>query len=248
MGSMGKIACAFAFACLAAALTGGCSTPRALETDTVVTVVEGNALPPPGRADLSITDRVYVIGPYDKLKISVFGVEELSELEIQTDGSGNVSFPLAGEVQAAGRTPGELADEIESRLRGKYIREPQVSVNLEETVSQVVAVDGQVLEPGLYPVVGRLTLMKAVAEAKGTTEFARQDDVVVFRTVDGNRMAALYNLEAIRKGMYPDPEVYANDVVVVGTSRARRVFRDILSAAPLLTTPIIAVLTSNNPR
>ena len=245
MGSMGRIFHALAAACAAAALTCGCQGPKALESNPVVSVVEGNTLPPPTRTDLTIAGRSYVIGPYDKLKISVFGIEELREIEIQTDGSGMVSFPLAGEITAAGRTPGEVADEIENRLRGQYVRDPQVTVNLEETVSQVVAVDGQVIEPGLYPVVGRMTLMKAVADAKGTTEFARQDDVVIFRTVDGTSMAALYNLAAIRQGAYPDPEVYANDVVVVGTSRARRIFRDVLSGAPLITTPIIAVLTNN---
>lgn len=230
----------------ACALATSCSTPRALEGKSVAAVVDGDALPPPGRSDLTYNGRSYVIGPLDKLKISVFGIEELNQLEVQVDGSGHVSFPLAGSVEAAGRTPAELAQAIGDRMRGNYVRDPQVTVNLEETVSQIVAVDGQVVEPGLYPVIGRMTLISAVAKARGTTEFARQDDVVIFRTVDGVDMAALYNLAAIRKGAYSDPEVFANDRIVVGTSRVRRLFRDILSGAPLLTTPIIAVLTSNN--
>jgi polysaccharide export outer membrane protein len=109
-------------------------------------------------------------------------------------------------------------------------------------VSQVVTVDGQVRQPGLYPVVGGMTLMRAVATAQGTSEFARLRDVVVFRTVGGQNMAALYNLDAIRRGLYPDPEIFANDVVIVGDSPARRIFRDVLQAAPLITTPIIALL------
>jgi polysaccharide biosynthesis/export protein len=128
------------------------------------------------------------------------------------------------------------------RLAGNYVRDPQVTVNLEETVSQVVTVDGQVTRPGLYPVIGRMTLMRAVANAGGTAEFARLDDVVVFRTVAGQRYAALYNLRAIRRGVYADPEIFANDIVVVGDSQARRIFRDILQAAPLITTPIIALV------
>ncbi|MBC7042118.1 polysaccharide export protein, partial [Salmonella enterica subsp. enterica serovar Enteritidis] len=82
----------------------------------------------------------------------------------------------------------------------------------------------------LYPVNGRMTLMRAVATAKGTTEFAKLDDVVIFRTVNGQKMAALYNLKAIRQGAYDDPEVFANDVVVVGDSPARRLFKDILTS------------------
>ena len=139
-------------------------------------------------------------------------------------------------------TPQELARFIEQKLAAQYIRDPQVTINLKETVSQVVTVDGEVKEPGLYPVIGRMTLMRAVATAKGTSEFAKLQDVVIFRTVKGQKMAALYNLKAIRHGSYDDPEVFANDVVVVGDSAARRIFKDALLIAPLLTTPLILLL------
>ena len=178
--------------------------------------------------------------------IDVFGIEELSEKEVQTDASGRISFPLAGVIEAAGKTPGEIEEEIEARLRSRYVRDPQVTVNLKETVSQVITVDGQVKKPGLYPVVGKMTLMRAVATAEGTAEFARLDDVVIFRTVKGQQLAALYNLKAIRRGNYQDPEVFANDVVVVGDSQARRLFKDALQIVPLLTTPLIIALQNNN--
>ncbi len=204
-----------------------------------VQIERSGILPPPERSDLIEQNRPYLIGPFDKLIIDVFGIEELSKKEVQTDAGGRISFPLAGIVEAAGRTPAELENIIEERLRGRYVRDPQVTVNLKETVSQVITVDGQVKEPGLYPVIGRMTLMRAVATASGAGEFARLDDVVIFRTVAGRRMAALYNLKAIRRGNYDDPEVYANDVVVVGDSQARRLFKDALQVLPLLTTPII---------
>ena len=175
----------------------------------------------------------------------MFGIDELSQREVQTDASGRISFPLAGVVEAAGRTPGEIEDIIEDRLRNRFVRDPQVTVNLKETVSQVITVDGQVKEPGLYPVVGRMTLMRAVATAKGTAEFAKLDDVVIFRTVDGQQLAALYNLKAIRRGNYDDPEVFANDVVIVGDSTARRLFKDALQVVPLLTTPLIIALQNS---
>jgi polysaccharide biosynthesis/export protein len=208
-------------------------------------VVKQGALPEPMRIDLFEQNRPYLIGPFDKLIIDVFGIEELSKQEVQTDAGGRISFPLAGIIEAAGKTPGELEEEIEQRLRGQYVRDPQVTVNLKETVSQVITVDGQVKEPGLYPVVGRMTLMRAVATAKGTAEFAKLDDIVIFRTVNGQKMAALYNLKAIRRGYYDDPEVFANDVVVVGDSQARRLFKDALQLVPLLTTPLIVALQNN---
>jgi polysaccharide export outer membrane protein len=199
-------------------------------------------MPPPQREDLTASDRPYLIGPFDRLSIDVFGIDELKDRKVQIDASGRLSFPLVGVVEASGKTPAELAALLRERLSASYIKNPQVTVNLEETVSQVITVDGEVREPGLYPVIGRMTLMRAVARAKGLGEFARQDDVVVFRTVDGRKLAALYNLQAIRRGNYVDPEVFANDVIVVGDSKARRMFKDVLLAAPLLTTPLIIAL------
>jgi polysaccharide biosynthesis/export protein len=210
-----------------------------------VEVVQSGELPPPDRTDLVELSRPYLIGPFDKLVIDVFGIEELSKKEVQTDAGGRISFPLAGIVEAAGKTPAELEQILAERLRGRFVRNPQVTVNLKETVSQVITVDGQVKEPGLYPVIGRMTLMRAVATAKGTAEFAKLDDVVVFRTVKSQKLAALYNLKAIRRGYYDDPEVFANDVVVVGDSSARRIFKDALQIVPLLTTPLIYILTRN---
>ena len=229
---------------VAIASLSACAGPSALGGASNIQVLSGTALPSPDRGDLLAETRPYLIGPFDRLTIDVFGVEELSQKDVQTDASGRLSFPLAGIVEAAGRTPSELEEELESRLSARYIRDPQVTVNLKETVSQVITVDGQVREPGLYPVIGRMTLMRAVATAKGASEFAKLDDVVLFRTVKGQDFAAVYNLEAIRRGNYDDPEVFANDIVVVGDSKARRLFKDALQVAPLLTAPLFLLLQS----
>lgn len=201
-------------------------------------LVDGAELPAPRAGAAAGTERPYYIGPFDKLRIDVFGVEELSKQEIQADASGNISFPLIGVVDASGKTPEELAALIKQRLT-RYVRQPDVTVNLEETVSQVVTVDGAVTEPGLYPVIGRMTLMRAVARAKGLTDYAKASQIAIFRNVDGRQMAAVYNLKEIREGKLADPEVFADDVVVVGDSQLRRIFKDVLTAAPILTTPLI---------
>jgi polysaccharide biosynthesis/export protein len=223
---------------------GACASRgnKHLGGDPSIKVVQGDSMPAPDRTDLVGNDRPYLIGPFDKLVIDVFGIDELSKKEVQTDASGRISFPLAGVVEAAGKTPGEVEQMLEQLLSTRFVRNPQVTVNLKETVSQVITVDGQVKEPGLYPVIGRMTLMRAVATAKGTAEFAKLDDVVIFRTVKGQRMAALYNLRSIRNGAYGDPEVFANDVVVVGDSKARRMFKDALQILPTLTSPLILLL------
>lgn len=209
---------------------------------SAVSIARPGTLPPPEKRDIVGNDRPYLIGPFDKLTIDVFGVEELSKKEVQTDAGGRISFPLAGIVNAAGLTPAEIEEVLEQRLRGQFVRDPQVTVNLKEAVSQVITVDGQVREPGLYPVVGRMTLMRAVATAKGTDEFAKLEDVVVFRTVGGQKMAAIYNLSAIRRGRYDDPEVFANDVVVVGDSPARRLFKNALQVVPTIASSLILLI------
>lgn len=225
---------------LACVALGGCATTR-VHSDGSVTQLAATALPAPTRTYAGI-DRPYYIGPLDQLSIGVVGIQELDQNDIQVDTSGRITFPLIGTVEASGKTPMEVAAVIEQGLRARYVRDPHVTVNVKNTVSQVVTVDGQVREPGMYPVVGRMTLLRAIAVAKGTTEFAKLDDVVVLRTVDGRNYAALYNLAALRKGAYADPDIYTGDVVVVGDSKARRLFRDILSIVPLLTTPIIVAL------
>ena len=115
-------------------------------------------------------------------------------------------------------------------------------MNIVNSVSQVVTVSGEVETPGLYPVTNQTTLLRAIAAARGTSEFARKDEVVILRTVNGRRMAGLYSLEAIERGLYDDPAIYANDIVVVGDSPQRRLFRDFLTVAPLLASPLVTIL------
>ncbi|WBY07967.1 polysaccharide export protein [Sphingomonas sp. 7/4-4] len=141
-------------------------------------------------------DRPALIGPLDTIQVDVFNVPELSR-EMQVDASGRISMPLAGTIDARGKTSAELASSIEDALRAHYVRNPDVIVNIKSSVSQVVTVDGQVVEPGLYPVTNQMTLMRVVASAKGLSEFAREDNIIILRTVGGRKMAGVYNMTAI---------------------------------------------------
>lgn len=229
-------------ALLVAVALPACAHREPLVTTDRLTVVEATAtLPPPSRQDLTVADRPALIGPLDTIQVDVFNVPDLTR-EMQVDASGRIAMPLVGTVDARGKTAQELAETVEAALRGRYVRNPEVTVNIRSSVSQVVTIDGQVVEPGLYPVTNQMTLLRAVASAKGLSEFARQEDVVILRTVQGRKMAGLYNIAAIRRGAYDDPAIYANDVVVVGDSPQRRLFRDFVSVAPLLAAPLIAFL------
>ncbi len=227
--------------CTSATQYGPLETPAGPTSN--VQIVSADALPPPTLSDRTVQFRPYRIGPFDRLAIDVFGVDELERREYRTDAGGRVSYPLAGVIEAGGLTPAELEREIEQRLRGRYIRDPQVTVNLVETVSQVVTVSGEVIRPGLYPVIGQMTLRQAIATAQGVDEYAKREEVLVFRTVDGQEMAAVYNLAGINAGNYEDPEVYANDVIVVGDSPERRRLERLQGLGTALLSPLIILLT-----
>ena len=226
---------------VAALSLAACGKSIPLETTEAVAVVHQGELPAPVGLGLLTSDG-YRIGPFDRIIVDVFGFPDLMRREIQVDAAGRFSIPMAGEIQALGLTPAEAAAQVSQRLKAGHVRDPQVSVNLDETTSRFVTVDGQVTQPGNYPAVTDMTLTRAIAAAKGANEFAKLDDVVIFRTVGNQRMAALYNLRAIRRGVYADPKVYPFDTIVVGDSPGRRIFRDFLTAAPLLISPLVAVL------
>jgi len=217
----------------------GCGGKVVLGGDPQLSVLDATELPVPRGADLSGGVQPYYVGAFDRLTIDVFGIDELAQRDIQVDANGKISYPLVGVVDVAGKTAGDVEKLLTERLKAAYVRDPQVTVNIKEMVSRVVTVDGEVKKPGIYPVVGRMSLLRVIARAEGTNEFSKLDDVVIFRTVAGQRYAALYNLDAIRHGAYPDPEVYANDVVTVGDSRSRRLFKDFLAVFPALATPIV---------
>ena len=219
-----------------------CAGNTRLQNSDRLTVIEASSLPSPDRTDLVAPDRASLIGPLDTLSVEVFNVKELSRSDVQVDASGRITLPLIGVIDVSGKTSNELAADIRDKLAGRYVRNPDVTVNLKSGVSQVVTVDGEVKEPGLYPVTNQMTLLRAIASAKGTTEFARLDEVVILRTVGGKKLAGLYSLNSIRRGIYDDPYVYANDVVVVGDSPTARLLKTVLTIAPFAIAPVITLI------
>ncbi|MFN3944918.1 MAG: polysaccharide biosynthesis/export family protein [Allosphingosinicella sp.] len=176
----------------------------------------------------------YRIGPLDTVSVAVFQEPELSAEAIQVDAAGNITLPLIGSVAAAGRSASELAAVIADRLGARYLENPQVTVSVSGSVSQKVTVQGEVNQAGVYDIKGRTTLLEALALARGETRVAALQEVVVFRTVNGQRMGAVFDVRAIRSGQAEDPAIVGNDIVVVGYSQARAIWRDILQSAPIL--------------
>jgi polysaccharide export outer membrane protein len=221
---------------------GGCAHKRVPIDPSIHQVTDLKAVPAPDALGLFQQEQPYRIGPLDTLTYSVYGVPGL-EGDLQVDSGGRISIPLVGTVMAAGKTPQELSAEVTTALRAAHVRDPHVAINPRQINSQFVTVDGAVAQPGNYQPVPNMTLLRAIAAAKGLNDYAKASDVIIFRTVDGRDYAAVYNLGAIRQGGYPDPRIYANDRIVVGESANRRLFKDLLQIGPAFITPLIYVLT-----
>ena len=222
-----KIKVAWLFTVLATLVCGGCSgakigsLPSGAAAYQAIPVIAQDAT------------ESQLIQPGDRLNIRVFGEPELSSDQYRVDAFGFVQLPLAGEIMAAQRKPSELRDDITNRLGARYLREPNVIVAIAERLKSNFAVEGQVREPGVFEVGPDTTLLAALALARSPTTTAKLDEVAILRVVNGERVGARFDLQAIRGGRDPDPQILAGDTVVVGFSQAKGLFRDFLAAAPL---------------
>ena len=124
--------------------------------------------------------------------------------------------------------------DIAERLAARYLRDPQVTVTVKEAASQKITLDGAVTKPGVYEMRGSTSLLQAVAMAEGPTGIADLTKVAVFRTIDGQRSVALFDLASIRQGRASDPQVFGDDVIVVDTSRLNATLRQLVGVIPAL--------------
>lgn len=201
----------------ASPVTGGFSSVPAVESHQAA----DGSIPTSIGAD-------YKIGPNDLLDIEVFGVEELKRT-VRVNSTGHVSLPLIGTMSVAGLTSSEAQTLIANAYAKDYIQDPQVSIFIKEFTSQRITVDGAVVRPGIYPLVGQITLLRALALAGGGAQLADLEHVVLFRmTPEGKSEPQRYDVSKIRLGEAPDPLLQGDDIVVVNRNSARVGLRDSL--------------------
>lgn len=218
---------AFLLALIVALLLGGCAT----RGGDIPYDVELQQPDPPSQLIGSAAE--YRIAPLDKLSVTVFQVADLTR-DVDVDLGGNINLPLIGSLRAVDLTTAQLQDQIEQRLGERYLQNPDVTVTVRESSRRHITVDGAVNYPGQFQVAGPTTLMQAVAMARGTSDSANPRRVAVFRQIQGQRMAAAFDLTSIRRGNAEDPVIYTGDIIVVDGSRLRAIQREILSTLPLL--------------
>jgi polysaccharide biosynthesis/export protein len=173
----------------------------------------------------------YRINPSDQLRIDVFGEPQLSLTDLPVSPNGNIVMPLVGEMRAEGRTPIEFSGQIATALR-RYLREPQVTVNVTKFTSQKITVTGAVRVAGVFETLPQMTLLDAIALGQGLGDYSKQDEIIVFRRQEGKRYIARFDLGMIQSGEMADPAIMPGDVVVVGYSEGRRLFSDAIALLP----------------
>jgi polysaccharide export outer membrane protein len=162
------------------------------------------------------TAQEYRLHAGDQIDISVWGEDQLRrDTIIRPDG--RVSFPLAGDVVAAGRTVSDVRKEIESKLKA-YISEPVVTVTLSNLNGNRVFVIGQVTHPGVFVMNPELTVLQALTMAGGMTPFAKVDDVIILRgPAGGAQKVTKFSFGEVSRGRSLEQNMVleSGDVVIV---------------------------------
>ena len=191
----------------------------------------GNAAKPGEPAPLSSLASVgddYRIGPNDLLDFDIFGVPNMQRT-VRVNATGVVGLPLIGAVMLGGLTASQAEKLIAQKYAADYLQDPQISLFIKEFTTQRITIEGAVVKPGIYPVTGQLTLLRALALAGGYVQFALLNEVMLFRggnTADGS--SQMFDLDKIRSGEVPDPTINSDDVIVVKRDPKRTALRDSL--------------------
>jgi polysaccharide export outer membrane protein len=160
-------------------------------------------------------DAEYKIGPQDILRIDVWKEPEISRTApVRPDG--RVSLPLLNDVQAAGLTPMQLSEVISEGLK-KFITNPQVTVGVAEINSRRVYVTGEVNKAGAFSLLPNMTVLQALSNSGGFTQFAKLKGIYVLRVEEGKQVKHPFNYKDVVSGKTPEQNMLLQpgDVIVV---------------------------------
>jgi len=173
-------------------LVGGCASASTITDDDLI--------------PLSKIEKEYIIGQEDLLDIVVWGNEDLStRVSVRPDGM--ISLPLLNDIQAAGLTVKQLQQSLARKLK-PFMDAPDVAVMVIEVKSRKFFIQGEVQEPGAYPLNTDTTVVQAVSVAGGFTEFAKKNKFFIIRREKGKERRIEINYKAIVTGKDPGQNIY----------------------------------------
>jgi polysaccharide biosynthesis/export protein len=163
----------------------------------------------------AVVEGSYLLGPEDVVKISVWKDEHLTQ-EVVVRPDGMISFPLVGDIPAAGRTIEDVRLELVKRLN-KFVPNPHVSVLATKILSNKIYVIGRVNKPGEFLVGHYTDVLQALSLAGGLTPFAAENDIRIMRRIRGEQLVYQFRYGDVRKGKELDQNIILErgDVVVV---------------------------------
>ena len=167
----------------------------------------------------------YKIGPKDLLEIKVFELPELNQV-VRVSEDGSVTIPLVGSVMIEGLTKDQVERKLAELLEEKYLKNARVSVFIKEYQSKQVAVIGAVENPGMYELIGRLTLLQMISRAGGFTEKASNELFVLREGNNGIGATICIDLEdlLVNGNQKLNIPLKANDVINVPVDKIIHVY------------------------
>lgn len=194
---------------LSSSLLGQAPTPVQADQGPAAVAAPSASAPKPH-------DNSFIIGNDDILAINVWKEPDLTR-QIPVRSDGKISLPLVGELQAAGRTPLQLEQEIGTKLLS-FITSPEVTVIVQQINSQKFNILGQVARPGSYSLAVATTVLDAIAAAGGFRDFAKQKAIYVLRqNARGGETRIPFNYKDVIKGKNPEQNIKLEprDTIVV---------------------------------
>jgi polysaccharide export outer membrane protein len=211
--------------CLAGVmLLAGCSTSSKVPNDLAAqsAIVPANV------------ETRYLLGPGDRISVNVYGQQDMSLSDVIIDPQGRINMPFVGFIEVDGIAAPDVAAKVTDALKPAYLRNPHVTVNVIEFASRQVVVDGQVRTPSVVKLFGSSTLTETLVRAGGPDPLAKLDEIVIIRNVNGERMAARFDLRAIQNGTMEDPKIYDGDRVFVGYNSLKGLYQDAIRVLPFV--------------
>lgn len=203
-----------------------------------------------GQAGYSVTrSTTYLMRPSDQISVNVFREPDFSLESVRIGVGGNVSLPMLGSIPAAGMTAAQFEQDVARRLAAAGLRQPMVSVNINQYASHLVTVEGAVEDPGVYAFQPGARLSAAIAMGGGTSRTAKRDQVAVFRETANGVAVAKFDYSQVSQGTMLDPILEPGDRVFVGTDGMSVFWQDFLTALPafgVFATAGINLIDDNN--
>jgi len=219
-------------ACLSAVIVaslGACGTTP----DPVIGTTVSTPEPALGQQIFANTiSDTYLLRPADRISINVFREPDFSLESVRVGVGGDISIPMVGPIEAAGKTTAQLEREVQQRLSRAGLREPMVSINVAEYASHLVTVNGAVTDPGVYAFQPGARLTSAIALANGVSRVGESEQIAIFREGPQGQQVALFDLIEINQGLMLDPVIEPGDRVWVGTDGLAQAQQDLLRALP----------------